>query len=61
MDCMARFRERLVSIPKSDLESLEATLETIENKIVVVQLNSSEKDIRKGKIKKARDFLKSLS
>ncbi|MGI0141921.1 MAG: hypothetical protein ACREBF_04730 [Candidatus Micrarchaeales archaeon] len=53
-------KERLVSIPKRDLESLEATLETIESRKVVKQLIDSNKDIAKGKIKRARDFLKKL-
>ena len=53
-------KERLVSIPKRDLDSLEATLETMENKKVIKQLVGSEKDILKGRIKKARDFLKEL-
>ncbi len=46
-------KERLVSIPKRDLESLEATLETLENRLVMAQLAESEKDIRKDKIRKA--------
>jgi len=43
--------ERLVSIPKSDLESLEATIETLQNKYVMEQLEKSEKDIIKGRVR----------
>lgn len=51
---------RLISIPKADLDSLEATVETLENKEVMTQLESSERDIAKGRVRKARDFLKEL-
>lgn len=53
-------KERLVSIPKRDLDSLEATLETMENKGVIKQLIKSNKDIARGSVRKARDFLKKL-
>lgn len=53
-------KERLVSIPKRDLDSLEMTLETLENKNIVKQLISSDRDIAKGRIRKAKDFLKNL-
>ena len=51
---------RLVSIPKDDLESLEATLETLENKGVMAQLEKSEQDIIEGRVRNAKDFLKEL-
>lgn len=51
---------RMVTIPKSDLESLEATVETLENKYVMKQLMASEEAMKKGKVRKARDFLKEL-
>lgn len=51
---------RLVSIPKSDLDSLEATIETLENEEVVEQLKGSEQDIQNGKVRNVRDFLKEL-
>jgi len=35
---MSANKSRLVSIPKSDLDSLEATLETLENEYVMDQL-----------------------
>lgn len=44
-------QERLVSIPKRDLESLEATIETLQNKHVMGQLVESEQDIREKKTK----------
>jgi len=34
---MSANKSRLVSIPKSDLDSLEATLETLENEYVMDQ------------------------
>jgi PHD/YefM family antitoxin component YafN of YafNO toxin-antitoxin module len=53
-------QSRLVSIPKSDLDSLEATIETLENEYVMDQLKRSEEDIRKGRVRDAREFLKEL-
>jgi PHD/YefM family antitoxin component YafN of YafNO toxin-antitoxin module len=50
--------ERLVSIPKSDLESLEATIETLQNKYVMEQLEKSEKDIIKGRVRNIDKFIK---
>ena len=57
---MSANKSRLVSIPKSDLDSLEATLETLENEYVMDQLERSEQDIIKGKVRNIRDFLKEL-
>ena len=51
---------RLVSIPKSDLDSLEATIETLENKHVMDQLEKSEQDIQNNRVRDAREFLKEL-
>ena len=53
-------QSRLVSIPKSDLDSLEATVETLENEYVMDQLERSEQDIQKGRVRNVRDFLKEL-
>ena len=57
---MSAAKSRLVSIPKSDLDSLEATLETLEKQYVMNQLKQSEEDIQNGRVRKAREFLKSL-
>ena len=53
-------QSRLVSIPKSDLDSLEATIETLGNEYVMDQLARSEQDIQKGRVRNVRDFLKEL-
>ena len=53
-------QSRLVSIPKSDLESLEATIETLEKEYVMDQLERSEQDIQKGRVRNVRAFLKEL-
>ncbi len=53
-------KERLVSIKKSDLESLEATIDTLQNEEVMRQLKDSDKDIEKGRMRSARDFLNEL-
>ncbi len=52
--------QRLVSIPKSDLESLEVTVETLQNKYVINQLQKSEEDIRKGRVRNIDKFIKEL-
>ncbi len=57
---MTTTKSRLVSIPKSDLDSLEATVETLENEYVMDQLERSEQDIQKGRVRNVRDFLKEL-
>jgi hypothetical protein len=51
---------RLVSIPKSDLDSLEATVETLENEYIMDQLEKSEQDILHGRVRNAKAFLKEL-
>ena len=53
-------KSRLVSIPKSDLDSLEATVETLENEYVMDQLERSEQDIQNGRVRNVKDFLKEL-
>ncbi len=57
---MTTTKSRLVSIPKSDLDSIEATIETLENGYVMDQLERSEQDIQKGKVRSVREFLKEL-
>ena len=57
---MTTAKSRLVSIPKSDLDSLEATVETLENEYVMDQLERSEKDIQNGRVRNVREFLKEL-
>ncbi len=52
--------QRLVSIPKSDLESMEATIETLENRDVMEQLEKSEQDIRQKKVRSIDKFIKEL-
>ncbi len=49
-----------MTIPKSELESLEATIETLENRYVMEQLGATEKAISEGRLRKARDFLKEI-
>ena len=50
----------LVSIPKSDLESLEATIETLENEYVMDQLERSGTDIKNDRVRQVREFIKEL-
>ena len=50
-------QSRLVSIPKSDLDSLLAAIETLENRYAMKQFRKSENDIRKGSVRNARVFL----
>jgi hypothetical protein len=54
---MERAKDRMISIRKSDLDSLLATIETLENQYVMDQLRKSENDIRKGRVRNAREFL----
>ena len=53
-------QSRLVSIPKSDLDSLEATIETLENEYVMDQLERSGIDIKNGRVRQVREFIKEL-
>ncbi|MBI2971427.1 MAG: hypothetical protein HYY37_03360 [Candidatus Aenigmarchaeota archaeon] len=57
---MVNMQERLVSIPKSELEGLEATIETLQNSYVMEQLEKSEQDIQKGKTRNIDEFIKEL-
>ena len=54
---MERAKDRMIRIRKSDLDSLLATIETLENQYVMDQLRKSEDDIRKGRVRNAREFL----
>ena len=54
---MAIAKDRMISIRKSDLDSLLATIETLENQYVMDQLRKSEDDIRKGRVRNVREFL----
>ncbi len=54
---MAIAKDRMISIRKSNLDSLLATIETLENQYVMDQLRKSEDDIRKGRVRNAREFL----
>ena len=51
---------KLITIPKSEVESLEATIETLENEYVMEHLEKSDKDIAHGRVRSARAFLKEL-
>lgn len=53
-------QDRLVSIKKSDLESLEATVETLHNEEVMKQLKQSDRDIEKGRVRNAKKLLEEL-
>lgn len=53
-------QSRLVSIPKFDLDSLKATIETLENEYVMDQLERSKQDIQKDRVRNVREFLKEL-
>lgn len=61
MNAMSQSEEdRLASIRKSDLESLEATVETLQDEDVMRQLRESEEDIQEGRTRPARELLKEL-
>ncbi len=51
---------RLVSIPKSDLESMEATIETLQNRYVMEHLEKSEQDIKAGRTRNIDELIKEL-
>ena len=51
---------KLITIPKSDVESLEATIETLENEYVMEHLAKSDQDIAHGRVRPAGEFLKEL-
>jgi len=52
--------QRLVSIPKADLESLEVTIETLQSREVMEQLEKSEQDIIEGRTRNIGEFIKEL-
>lgn len=52
--------QRLVSIPKKDLESLEVTVETLQNREVMEQLEKSEQDIVEGRTRNIDELIKEL-
>lgn len=52
--------DRLVSVKKRDLESLKATIETLQNMEVMRQLEDSEGDIEEGRVRNAKELLKEL-
>ena len=53
-------KQRLVSIPKTDLESMESTIETLENREVMDQLEKSEVDIKQGRVANIDKLIKEL-
>ncbi len=57
---MAIAKDRMISVRKSDLDSLLATIETLENEYVMDQLERSEQDIQRGRVRNVREFLKEL-
>ena len=57
---MTAAKSRLVSIPKSYLDGLEATIETLENEHVMNQLARSEIDVQNERVRSVREFLKEL-
>jgi hypothetical protein len=58
---MKRKKEaRLTSRPKSEPDSLAATVETLENEYIIEQLEKSEQDILHGRVRNAKAFLKEL-
>ena len=52
--------QRLVTISKADLKNLEATIETLQNRQMMKQLEKSEWDIREGRTRNAHELLKEL-
>ena len=57
---MTAAKSRLVSVPKSYLDGLEATIETLENEHVMNQLARSEIDVQNERVRSVREFLKEL-
>jgi hypothetical protein len=57
---MVTHKSRLVNIPKSQLDSLVSTMKTLENETVMDQLEQSEIDIKNGRVRRVREFLKEL-
>ena len=46
--------------PGSFIQGLIATMETLLNKHVMIQISESDLDIKDGRVRNARDFLKEL-
>ncbi len=53
-------KQRLVSIPKTDLESMESTIETLENREAMDQIERSEEDIKQGRVRNIDKLIKEL-
>ncbi len=53
-------RKELVSVPRRDLESLEATIATLQHEGVMDQLRASEHDIRAGRTRDMENLLEEL-
>lgn len=50
----------MVTIPRSKLESMEATIETLGNRYVMAHLKKSDEDIRAGRVRDVEELLKEL-
>jgi predicted RNase H-like nuclease (RuvC/YqgF family) len=55
-----KIMQKLIDRSEEDLESLEATIETLQNEYVMEQLEKSEIDIRKGRVRNIEKFIKEL-
>ncbi|MDY6777572.1 MAG: hypothetical protein SVU32_02830 [Candidatus Nanohaloarchaea archaeon] len=53
-------RERSVSPPKRDLESLQATVETLQNGTIMEQLRASDEDMDAGRVRSIDALLDEL-
>jgi len=55
-----KIMQKLIDRSEEDLESLEATIETLQNEYVMEQLKKSEIDIRKGRVRNIEKFIREL-
>ena len=55
-----KIMQKFIDRSKEDLESLEATIETLQNEYVMEQLKKSKIDIRKGRVRNIEKFIKEL-
>jgi hypothetical protein len=55
-----KIMQKLIDRSEEDLESLETTIETLQNEYVMEQLEKSEIDIRKGRVRNIEKFIKEL-
>jgi PHD/YefM family antitoxin component YafN of YafNO toxin-antitoxin module len=55
-----KIMQKLIDGSEEDLESLETTIETLQNEYVMEQLKKSEIDIRKGRVRNIEKFIKEL-